>query len=107
MRKRGGRNNVVGIVIKSRAGCPRNLGSIPGRDKRFFSLLQSVQAGSGPHQVFLFSVGTGSCSPGLKRPWREADHAPPSSVGVNDCSYIRTPSCLHGCIVTAKGKVVR
>jgi hypothetical protein len=32
---------------------------------------------------------------------------PPSSAGVkNECSYIPTPLCLRGCIVTAKGKVV-
>lgn len=107
MRKRGGRNNVVGIVIKPRAGCQRNLGSFPGRDNRFFSSTKCSGRLRTPPSL-LFSVGTGNCSPGLKRSWREADHSPPSSAGVNnECSCIPTPSCLHGCIVTAKGKVVR
>ena len=61
-----------------------------------------------PTKPFVFN-GYRKVFPGLKRPWREADHSPPppSSAGVkNECSYIPTPLCLHGCIVTAKEKVV-
>ena len=109
MRKRGGRNNVVGIVTKPRALCPRNLGWIPGKDNRFISSTECSGRLRTPPSL-LFSVGTGGYSPGLKRPWRKADHSPPppSSAGVkNECSYIPTPSFLRGCIVTVKGKVVR
>jgi len=107
MRKRGGRNNIVGMVTKPRAGCPRKLGWIPGRDNRFISSTKCSGRLRTPPSL-LFSVGTGGCSPGLKRSWRDADDSPPSSAGVkNECSYVPTPSCLRGCLVTAKGKVVR
>jgi hypothetical protein len=110
MRKRGGRNNVVVIVIKPRAGCPRNLGSISGRDKRFFLSYKVFRPTQDSTKPFVFS-GYRELLPGIKAAvacsW---PLTPPSSAGVkNECSYILAPapSCHRGCIVTAKGKVVR
>jgi hypothetical protein len=48
-----------------------------GRGKKFLSF-QNVQTGSVAHQVS-YSVGTG-----VKRPGREADHAPVSSADVKN-----------------------
>jgi hypothetical protein len=56
-------------------------GSIPGT-ARFF-LLHSVQTGSGAHPASN-SVGTGGSYLGVKRPGREADHSPSSSVEVKN-----------------------
>jgi hypothetical protein len=42
-------------------------------------LLHSVQTGSGTHPVS-YPMGTGSLPPGVKRPWLEVDHLPPSSA---------------------------
>jgi hypothetical protein len=41
---------------------------------RIFSLLHSVQTGSGAHSTS-YSVDTGGSLPGLKRPGRETDHS--------------------------------
>jgi hypothetical protein len=41
----------------------------------------------------------GSLSLGVERPWREADHSPPSSVEVkNAWRYTSTPIRLHGVV---------
>jgi hypothetical protein len=49
----------------------------------FFSLLHSVQTGSGPFQPSSYPVGTGGSFPkGIKCPGRESDHSPPSSAEV-------------------------
>jgi hypothetical protein len=43
----------------------------------------------------------GALSLGVKRPGREADHSPPSSVEVkNACSYTFTPIRLHGVVLS-------
>jgi hypothetical protein len=55
MRKRGGRNNVVGIVIKPWAGCPRNLGSISGRDKKLFLFYKVFRPAQDTIKPFVFS----------------------------------------------------
>jgi len=50
-----------------------------------------VQTGHGAHPAS-FPVGIGVFSPEVKRPRREVDHSPPSSVEVNNTwSYTSTP----------------
>jgi hypothetical protein len=44
-----------------------------------FSLLHSVQTGSGAHSTS-YSVGNGGSFPGAKRQGRESDHSPPSNA---------------------------
>jgi hypothetical protein len=50
---------------------------------RDFSLLHSVQTGSGVHPAS-YPNGTVGFSPGVKRQGREADHSPPSSAEVKN-----------------------
>jgi hypothetical protein len=59
---------------------PWNPDSIPYRDKRFFSLLYSVQTDSGT-RLTSHPMGT---YPDVKRPRREADHLPPPGVEVKN-----------------------
>jgi hypothetical protein len=49
------------LVIRWRAGWPKNCGSIPGRGKRYY-LLHIVQTGSGAYTASS-SVGTRNCFP--------------------------------------------
>jgi hypothetical protein len=63
-----------------------------------FSLHHCVQNGSGAHPVS-YPVGVpGALSLAVKRPWREADHSPPSSAEVKEWVdlYLRFPIRLHG-----------
>jgi hypothetical protein len=57
-------------------------------------ILQSkwkLQTGSGVHPTS-YTMGTGSSFPGVKRPWREADHSPPTSAKVKKMwIYTSTP----------------
>jgi hypothetical protein len=48
---------------------------------------------------------TGTLSPGIKRPWHEADHSPESSAEVkNAWSYAATPSTrLHDVVLSYEG----
>jgi hypothetical protein len=48
-----------------------------------FSLHHCVQDGSGAHSAS-YPMLPGALSLGVKRPGREADHSPPSSVGVKE-----------------------
>jgi hypothetical protein len=48
-----------------------------------FSLLHSVQTGSGAHP-YSYPIGTAGSFGGIKRPGREADHSPPFSVEVKN-----------------------
>jgi hypothetical protein len=58
------------------------------------TFLCSVQTGSGAHPASC-PVGTGGSFPLDKRPGREVDHSPPSSVDVkNPRSYTSTPPCV-------------
>jgi len=66
------RDKVVGIVTSLLATGPRNLGSIPCRSKRFFSL-RFVKTGSGVHTVPCLLSKEGP-SLRVKRPRREANH---------------------------------
>jgi hypothetical protein len=47
-------------------------------------------------------MGTRDSFPGVKRPEREADHSPPSSVKVKECVelYIYSPIRLHGVVLS-------
>jgi hypothetical protein len=54
--------------------------------ERGFSLLHSVQTGSGAH-LASYSMDT----EGVKRPGREADHSPPSSADVENGGAISPP----------------
>jgi hypothetical protein len=44
----------------------------------------------------------GALSLGVKRPRREADHSPPSSVDVKECVelYLHSPIRLHGVVLS-------
>jgi hypothetical protein len=50
---------------------------------RYFSLLHSVQTGSGAHPAS-YPIGSRGALPGAKRPGREADHSSPTSAEVKD-----------------------
>jgi hypothetical protein len=54
---------------------------------RDFSLLHSVQTGYEPKKPPIQWVA-GPLSRGVKRPWREADHSPPSSIKVKNSGAI-------------------
>jgi hypothetical protein len=54
-------------------------GSIPGRDKKFFSIPQRSYRLWGPSSL-LPNWYQGIFPRALKRPWREADHSAPSSA---------------------------
>jgi hypothetical protein len=57
-----------------------------------FSLLHSVQSGSGARPTY-YPVGTGALSPGVKWQGCEADHSPQSSAKVKNGGAI--PPLLH------------
>jgi len=70
-------------------------------------LLFTIESGPavGPPQPPIQWV-SGALSLGLKRPWREADHLPPSSAEVrNTCSYTSTPqyALKAWCLVRQRG----
>jgi hypothetical protein len=83
------RDSSVSVVTKLRV-------TRPGFDFRkgqvIFSFRHRVQTGSVAYPAF-YPVGIwDSLSPGVMRPGREADHSPPSHVGVkNPSSYTYTP----------------
>jgi hypothetical protein len=66
------------------------LGSIPIKGKKFVSAPQYPDGIWGPPS--LLSMGTGSFSPELKRPGREADHSPPSGA------EIKNVGAIHPCL---------
>jgi hypothetical protein len=73
-----------------RAGRLRGRSSSPGRVKNFLFLTSSAPP-MGPTQSPIQWV-TGGSSPGVKRPGREADHSPPTSVDVKKMwIYTSTP----------------
>jgi hypothetical protein len=56
-----------------------------------FSHLRVVQTGSGVHPTS-YTLGSGGCFPGVKRPGREADHSSPTSAEVKEMwIYTSTP----------------
>jgi hypothetical protein len=72
----------------------------------FFSLSRRVQTCSGPNHSPIDCVPR-TLSPGLKRPWREANHPLPSSAEIKTpCSYTSFPSpciLMAWCSVTHRG----
>jgi hypothetical protein len=67
-------------------------GSILGKE-RYFSLVHSIQTGSGP--TSLLSSGYRGFFPwGVKQPGHEADHSPPSSAKVKNGGAI-PPFPIH------------
>jgi hypothetical protein len=66
-----------------------------------FSLHHRVQNGSGTHPAS-YPMGTRALSLWVKRPGREADHSPPSSVEVKEfvALYLHSPIPLHGVVLS-------
>jgi hypothetical protein len=62
-----------------------------------------IQNGPGAHPAS-YPMGTRGCDPGVKRPGREADHSPPSSVEVKEWGelYFTPPIRLHGVVLGYK-----
>jgi hypothetical protein len=58
-----------------------------------FSLHRGIRNGSGTHPAS-YPVGNKGSFPGVKRPWFEADHSPPSSAEVKESMelYIHSPN---------------
>jgi len=50
----------------------------------------------------LFNGYRGTISPGVKRPWRQADHSPPSSADVKNAwsLYLHSAVFLHGVVLS-------
>lgn len=71
-------------------------GSIPGRDKRDFSVLHCVPTGCGT-QPISYSVGNmGFLPPRLKRSGHEGDHLPHLVPILRICGgYLHSPRCLY------------
>jgi len=65
--------------VRTRAGQPSNVGSIPGKDRRGLSSARPDWLW-GRTQFPVLWV-TGSLFPVVKRPRREADHSPPYNAG--------------------------
>jgi hypothetical protein len=74
-------------------------GSISDRGKRFFSTRPRPNRLWGSPSL-LFNEHQGDLYPGVKRPRREPDHSPVSSVKVKNGGAIRTlPIRLHGVLL--------
>jgi hypothetical protein len=66
--------------VRTGAGHPSNVGSIPGKDWRGLSSAQRPDQLWGRTQPPLLRL-TGYLFPVVKRPRREADHSPPYNTG--------------------------
>jgi hypothetical protein len=65
-----------------------------------FSLFHVVHTGFRAHATSSARV-TGTLSPGVKRPGRDADHSPPTMQrSKNMCLYIHFPIGPHGVVLT-------
>jgi hypothetical protein len=96
-------------MVTRSSGSPVNIGtglqavwlgfnSCQGQWWDFFLLTTTSELAMGPNQPPIQRI-PGVPSTGLKRPWCEADHSPPSSVKIKSASsYISTPcmSSRHG-----------
>jgi hypothetical protein len=79
---------------------PEDRASIPSRDREF-CVRHCIQSGSGAHPASCL-VGTGGFFPGLKRPGREDDHSPPSSVEVTSvwrCTFTNPYVFMTCCLI--------
>jgi hypothetical protein len=75
-------SNSSGSIVSGYGLDDRVIGVRSPTEARNFSSILCVQTGSGAHPVSC-TVGTGGPFPGGKaRPWRDADHSPPSSAEV-------------------------
>ena len=84
----------VGVVTILRGEQQGNVGSTPGRSKRY-SLFHSVQTCSGAQTGFLSDAQPGVLHVGVKRPERVDVHSPSCSVEVKiTWSYVFTPPCI-------------
>jgi hypothetical protein len=65
------------------------------------NLILIVQNGSGTHPAS-YPKGTRALSLGVKRPGREADNLPPSSVEIKECVelYLLSPIRFHGVVLS-------
>jgi hypothetical protein len=78
-------------------------GSIPGRDREFFSSPPRPDRLWGPPGLLSNGYeGEGVLSSGVKRPGREADHSPSSNAEVKNAgSYTSTsPIHVHGMVLS-------
>jgi hypothetical protein len=66
---------------------------------RDFSLLHSVQTGSGSHPAS-YPIGAGAVPLGIERSERETCHSSPSGIKIrNACScYVHYSICFHGVV---------
>jgi hypothetical protein len=84
------RGSVVGIATGYGLGL-----EFESRYGQEFSLLHFAQTGTGAHSTS-YPMGTGGSFLGVKRPGREADHSPPTSVKVQKLwIYTRTSTPLY------------
>jgi hypothetical protein len=91
------RDSSVGTVLCYGLENRRSRVRFPARSGNFFH--HRVQNDSGAHPAS-YPTGTRGSFPGVKRPEREADHSPPSSVEVkNEWSYTFTPPVRLHCVV--------
>jgi hypothetical protein len=68
---------------------------------QYFSLLHSIQTGSGGPPIFLSNGYRGLFAPGVKRPEREADHSSSSSAkDKNGGALPPLPIRLHGTVLS-------
>jgi hypothetical protein len=72
------RDSSLGIETRLRAGRPRRLSSISGRDKRFFSSPQHPDELWGPPSLLFNGYQ------GVMQQAREAEHLPPSGAEVKN-----------------------
>ena len=77
-------NIVVHTAIRLRDEGPTNIGSIPGKDKKFY-VIQNVRAHSRAHLVFCATRPSE-----IKRPEHEADHSPTSVEFKNEWGFSST-----------------
>jgi hypothetical protein len=85
------------VMTRIKAGPPRDLCSTPGRAKDF-SLLHSVQTGSGAHPIF-HPMGTGGSFSGVKWKGREDHHSPQQSAEFKNVGAT-TALPIHGTMFT-------
>jgi hypothetical protein len=89
----------VGIATRLWAVPPRNQGSFPDKDKRFFSLLHDVQTGSGVHPAS-YTVGTRASFQKLSGRGMKLTthlHLVPRSRILEQ--YLDSPMRLHGVVL--------
>jgi hypothetical protein len=89
-----------GSSVRWRRGADWTAGVLFPAGARDFSLLNSVQTGSGAYPAFC-PMGTGELfPPGLKRLWREADRSPRSSAESRMLElYLHSSTRIHSVVL--------